>query len=98
MEPLITTLGDAAVFDQLVHHGLDSKAALPQASVVHVATKDAALQSGRAGAVMAFHVQMPDGTLRTAQATVTVRHLTTWLAMLRGRYGEDGFAPDMARN
>ncbi len=98
MDQLNIVLGDDATFDRIVHRGIGDAAAIAQASIVTIATKDKVTISGRAGAVIGFHVQMPDGSLRTAQATVSVRHLTTVLAALRGRYGEDGFTPDVPQH
>lgn len=67
-------------FDRLVHE------ALPQASTVTFAVKESATVSGRAGVVVAFDVQLPDGTMRRAQATLTLRSLQTVLGGIVQRY------------
>lgn len=57
---------------------------------VHIVTKDGATDGGKAAALIAFSVQLPDGSVRIAQAVTTVRLLMSALAALRGRYGDDG--------
>lgn len=90
MEHMTLSLGNDGAFDELVHKGLGAKGSLPQGSDMTLATTDNGTQEGRAIAVIAFDVQLPDGSVRTAQATVTVRQLTMALAALRGRYGDEG--------
>lgn len=98
MEVITLKLGQDAEYDRLVGLGRPEAPAVPQATSVTIATKDRAMASGRAGAVLAFEVQTPDGRRFTAQATISVRNLLMALAGIRGRYGEDGFLPDQPRN
>lgn len=79
-------LGQDSEFDQLVH----GAGALPQAGDVTIATKDAATQQQRPGAVISFDVQLPDGSVKRAQAVITVRELVGFYSAMRGRYGPGG--------
>ena len=81
MEILTLKLGHDALYDELVHNSA------PQASVATICTKDAATESGRAGAVISFYADHNGEPVR-AQAVVTVRNLLMALAALQGRYGE----------
>jgi len=81
MEAATIKLNNAEQYDALVHDGL------PQASGITVVTKDKGTDQGRPVAVIAFDAQLPDGTVRTVQATVTVRLLQQLAAATIGRYG-----------
>lgn len=72
---------DGAEFDRLVHDG-----SLQQASTVTVAVKNGATVSGLPGVVIAFDVGLPDGTVKRAQATVTLRQLRLLLKAIDARY------------
>lgn len=84
MEQLSLILGQDETFDKLVHGGL------PQCSSVTIATKDCATANGMPGAVIAFDVKLPDGTVKQVQATMTLRLLTGFYTAVRGRYGPGG--------
>lgn len=86
MESLRLILGQAAEFDKLVH----SPGGLPQASEITIATKDDGTTNGRPIAVVSFNVQMPDGSVRRAQAVATVRLLVGFYSAMKGRYGPGG--------
>jgi len=82
---------NAALFDKVVH-GHDGVTTLPEGGVLNLVTKDAATDTGRALACLYFDVRLPDGSSARAQHVTTVRMLTTLLAGLRGRYGDEGYA------
>lgn len=67
MESLIINLDNTAAFDDLVHNSLK------QASPITVCTKPDATESGRAGVVVSFLVEMPSGEVVRVQAVTTVR-------------------------
>lgn len=83
MEMISLKLGNDAAFNEVVHNSAT------QGSAVEIITKDKATSQGRAGAVIVF-IAIIDGKEQRVQATVPVRVLTTALAGLRGRYGDDG--------
>lgn len=67
------TLGirvDAAGYDAAVH-GRGGAPSLPTAGPPEIIIKPNATVNGKAGAVIAFAVQLPDGSLAIAQCTVT---------------------------
>lgn len=82
MEAVNVVFEDAA-FDRLVHDG-----SLPQASTVTVAVKHKATMSGLPGTVFAFDVQLPDGSVRRAQATLTLKQMRFVLKLLVEKYGD----------
>lgn len=82
MEPIHVLLDQVADFDRLIHGGL------MQASTVTFATKPKCTVGGHPGCVIAFDVQLPDGQIAHAQATVTVRNLLALGMALRSRYPE----------
>lgn len=81
MEHVSIQLSKPELFDSLVHGGL------PQASAMQVVTKDKGTDQGNPIVVIAFDVQMPDGTVRQVQATTTVRLFQQAAAATIGRYG-----------
>lgn len=83
MESIELRLGRSEIFDQLVHGG-----SLPECGNVVIATKDKGTDQGNPIVVIAFDVQLPDGSVRKAQTVTTVRLLQMTLAALRGRYGD----------
>jgi hypothetical protein len=83
-ESIRVILGQDAEFDKLVHGGL------PQAGPVTIAVKDGATQGGMPGAVISFPVQLPDGSVKLVQATMTLRLLVGFYSAVRGRYGPGG--------
>ncbi len=84
MESIRIILGQNEIFDKLVHDGL------PQAGAVTIATKDDGTTSHKPVVVIAFPVQLPDGSTRVVQAVVTVRMLVGFYSLMRGRYGPEG--------
>lgn len=82
MENLVIKLNDVELYDAVI---ADS---LPECGDLAVITKDGGMESGAAGAVITFTVQLPDGTIGRAQAATTVRLLISLGAALSGRYGD----------
>lgn len=80
MEP-INIVFDGSEFDRLVHDQ-----SLPQSSTITLAVKDKATVTGNPGVVIAFDVALPDGNVRRAQATTTLRGLKRILEMINFRY------------
>lgn len=85
MEHIELRLADDRLYDELVHQGL------AQASDIRIVSKDSGTVSGKPVVVIAFDVQLPDGSIARAQATTTYRCLDMALSALRGRYGPGGF-------
>lgn len=81
MEHISINLDDASMYDELVHAGL------PQVSDITVVTKDKGTAKGAPAVVIAFNVQLPDGSVRRAQATTTVRLLQSVAAATAARHG-----------
>lgn len=82
MEAITLKLSNEAAYDELVQDSLQ------QAGGITIATKDRGTDQGNPVAVIAFDLQLPDGTIRRAQATTTVRLLQMALGGLRGRHGD----------
>lgn len=77
-------LDDHEVYDRVI------KNSIPDEGDLTLVTKDHGMQSGRAIAMLTFHVHTPDGERKVAQTVVSVRILMTMLAALKGRYTDDG--------
>lgn len=90
MENITLKLGLDSEFDALVHGAPDEPPVAKQASDITIVTKDSCTVKGRPGAVISFHVQLPDGQTQRVQAVTTVACLATLLTGLRGRYGPGG--------
>lgn len=75
-------------FDRAVH-GDDRQRALPSGDDLRIITKDSAMESGRAGAVLTFTVESA-GKLCRAQYTVPVRLLKQALRLIDAGYDDDG--------
>ena len=75
-------------FDTLLR-GLDGIRTLAEGGDLVICTKHGALESGRAGAIIAFTVDV-DGTLCRAQAVTPVRQLIFALKLLQAKYTDDG--------
>ncbi len=63
---------------------------LPEGGDLVIITKDNAMQSGRAAAVITFTVEVETGVMRRVQASVPVRALVAALRVLDAAH-EDGF-------
>lgn len=85
-DPVSVSLDNEKGFDLVVH----GPASLPHADQLLIVTKDNGTESGRAIAALTFEVQLPDGSMRRAQYTTTIRLLKTALQILDGRYDDDG--------
>lgn len=90
MDSVSIKLNDAASFDNAVH-GKDGVRTLQDGSDLAVITKDGAMDSGRAAAVLTFSVNV-DGKVCRAQTVVSVRLMHSIGAALSGRYDEEGFS------
>ena len=91
MEHIELKLADEPLYDELVHQSLR------QASDIRIVTKDSGTAAGKPVVVIAFDVQLPDGSIARAQATTTYGCLDMALAALRGRYGPGGSLELQAR-
>ena len=80
--------GTGTAYDRLLH-GTDACPALRDMADLTIATKNGAMQSGRAAAILAFRVET-NGQLRLAQTVVPMRQLILALRLLYVRYDEDG--------
>ncbi len=82
--------GNGAEFDELLRGKKgDGVRVLPDAGDLTIATKDGALHSGRAGAILSFTVEVGGVTFR-AQTVTPVRLLLVALKVLQAAYTDDG--------
>lgn len=88
MEEIRVMIDRPAEFDHALH-GDDKVPALKDGGDLMVITKNKAMQSGRAGAILTFTVEV-DGKLRRAQTVVPVRLFKTVLSILNAAYDDDG--------
>jgi len=77
--------------NHLVYDGA-LKGSLPEHGDIAIVTKDGAMESGAAAAMITFSVDLPDGTKQRVQTVTTVKLLLGALAALRGRYDDNGKA------
>lgn len=70
-------------FDAMLR-GTEACPSLKDSGDIQIIVKPGATVGGRAGAMITFTVQMPDGTIARAQTVTTVRLLKTTLAALHG--------------
>lgn len=75
-------------YDTLLR-GLDGVRTLPENGDLAICTKHGAMESGRAGAIITFTVDV-DGKLCRAQAVTPVRQLIAALKLLQAKYTDDG--------
>jgi hypothetical protein len=75
-------------FDTLLH-GLDGVRTFPEGGDLVICTKHGALESGRAGAIITFTVEV-DGKFCRAQSVTPVRQLILALKLLQSKYTDDG--------
>lgn len=80
----ITCNLSAELFDKAVHGGLDDNPVLPEGRDLAIYVKPKATEGGKAGVVITFTVQLPDGTLARAQAVTTATILEDVSAVIRG--------------
>jgi hypothetical protein len=86
MEGVRIRLNDPDLFDGLCR-GKDS---LPSGDDFTLVTKDIGTDQGNPVALLAFTVQLPDGSLKIAQYTLTGRLFAQMAVAMRGRYGPGG--------
>ncbi len=72
------------MFDKAVHGGLDQLPTLPDGGDLALYVKPKATQSGKAGVVLTFTVQMPDGSMARVQTVTTAALLEQAGAACRG--------------
>lgn len=89
MEALDVLLDKPELFDRAVH-GDDKYPALPNGANLAIITKDNAMVSGAAAAVVTWTVEI-EGKIRRVQYTISIRHLHALGAILRGAYDDSGF-------
>lgn len=89
MERIEVQLNQPDLFDRAVH-GDDQIRALPSGTYLQIITKDGGMASGAACAVVTFTTEGPDGKIYRAQFSTSVRLLKASLAILDGRYDDDG--------
>lgn len=82
MEMVKISLDDAK-FDAAVH-GTEGPPSLSESGDLAIYVKKNATKQGNAMAVVTFTVQLPDGTMRRAQATTTTTNLINTLSVLKG--------------
>lgn len=85
METVNICINSKEEFDKAVH-GSNS---LQSGDDLSIITKDGAMESGRAGAVITFSCFVHNEQYR-AQYSVSVRHLKMILAALTGAYDDEG--------
>jgi hypothetical protein len=85
MENIKIRLNDVAEYDRRI------KSSLPEGGDIAFITKDAATESGRAGVMISFTVELPGGGKAIAQAVTTVKLLRGVLAGIAGRYDDEGY-------
>lgn len=76
-------------FDRAVH-GDDAVPAIASYADLVVITKNDAMESGGAAAVITWTVDI-DGKRRRAQYTVSIRHLQALATIIQARYDANGF-------
>lgn len=86
MEAVQINFDDHALFDELCH----GETSLSEGGDLKMVTKDHGTLAGRPVVLLAFTVQLPDGSLRTAQVVLTGRNFAMMAAAFRGRYGSEG--------
>lgn len=64
------------------------KGTLPECGDLKFITKDKGTQSGNPIVLIAFTVQLPDGTMARAQAATTAKCIDGLAKALRGKYGD----------
>jgi hypothetical protein len=89
MNEIIIKLNEPELYDVTLR-GKDGTRVLQDAGDLRIITKDGGMHSGRAVAMLTFHVDV-DGKCMRAQTVVPVRLLLTAAAALFGRYDPDGF-------
>lgn len=83
MEMIKVELNDRA-FDEAVHGKPEGVQTVPECGDLAIYVKKRALTSGKAGAVISFTVQLPNGKKQPVQAVTTVTNLIAALATLKG--------------
>lgn len=78
-------LGDDAEFDKALGRG--SPGVLRDGGDLAIISKDKGTEQGRPVVVLTFTVELPDGSWKAAQTTVTYRELFCAVKALEGRYG-----------
>lgn len=80
MEKISVLMGQPEEFDKAVHEGL------PEGGDIRIVVKEGAMVSGAHGIVITWTVQLPDGEIKTAQATTSLRTFAAAAQLLRARY------------
>lgn len=89
MEVLDIVLNNAELFDRAVR-GDDKHPSVPNGANLAIITKDGAMVSGAAAAVITWSIEI-GGKIRRVQYTVSLRRLHALNLVLRGAYDEYGF-------
>lgn len=89
MEVLDLVLNSSELFDRAVR-GDDKHPSVPNGANLAIITKDGAMVSGAAAAVITWSIEI-GGKVRRVQYTVSVRRLHTLAAVLGVAYDEFGF-------
>jgi hypothetical protein len=92
MEGIQTKMNDAARFDAVL------KESLADGGDLEIVTKDGATESGRAGVMLTFSVQLPDGSLARAQTVVTARLFLMAALIVATKYPHEGYSADQFRS
>jgi len=79
MEPITLLIDKPAEFDVAVN----GDGALPQAGHIQIITKPGATGKGRSAVCLTFDVELPDGSIRRAQAVTTLLNLATMAGALK---------------
>lgn len=90
MEKLEIKINKAERYDEVI------KDSLPECGDMEIVTKDAAMVSGRAGVMVTFRVELPDGTLKRVQSVTPMRAFRAMALALSTTYDDDGFRQNMA--
>lgn len=90
MEQIDIKLNNVERFKEVIENSL------PDGGGLEIITNDSAMKSGRAGVMLTFTVQLPDGSIARAQAVTTMRMFRAIANAIVASYDDEGFRINMA--